>query len=379
MGGGMAVKGRAWQDLKVGAFVLAGLAMCAVAIFLIGDERRLFSRSVDFHTKFTDVQGLKGGAPVRMGGIDIGHVANVGYGKNPQDTTIYVDLDIVESEAGRIKTDCTAQIATKGLLGDKMIEVTKGTAKESVKPGGQIPGAEPDDILKKVNSMGDKAEAALENIRKVTESLADDKFQRDLREMIGNINTVTQQIAGGDGYPHRFLTDKNEAERISRTLDDLGQTSHELNATLRDTRNVIARVEQGPGFAHEVIYGGGPQKQVEQFGNAANEIALTLKGVRESDSLVHDAMYGGKGDGAQALANITAITADLRVIVAGVKDGKGTIGALLVDPSVYEDMKVVLGNVERNDVLRALVRYSIKQDEKKPGVQVGESGSSKPH
>ena len=48
-----------------------------------------------------------------------------------------------------------------------------------------------------------------------------------------------------------------------------------------------------------------------------------------------------------------------------------------VDPSVYEDMKVVLGNVERNDVLRALVRYSIKQDEKKPGVQVGETGSSK--
>src|SRR5215475_6355699 len=109
MGGGMAVKGRAWQDLKVGVFVLAGLAMCGLAIFLIGDERRLFSKSGEFNTKFTDVQGLKGGAPVRMGGIDIGHGANVGYGKDPQDTTIYVDLDIVSSEAGRIKTDCTAQ------------------------------------------------------------------------------------------------------------------------------------------------------------------------------------------------------------------------------------------------------------------------------
>ena len=53
------------------------------------------------------------------------------------------------------------------------------------------------------------------------------------------------------------------------------------------------------------------------------------------------------------------------------RQGKGTVGALLVDPSVYEDMKMVLGNVERNDVLRALVRYSIKQDEKKPEVQVG--------
>jgi phospholipid/cholesterol/gamma-HCH transport system substrate-binding protein len=68
---------------------------------------------------------------------------------------------------------------------------------------------------------------------------------------------------------------------------------------------------------------------------------------------------------------VTAMTGDLRTIVANVKAGKGTVGALLVDPSIYEDLKVVLGNVERNDVLRALVRYSIKQDEKKPNVEVG--------
>jgi phospholipid/cholesterol/gamma-HCH transport system substrate-binding protein len=46
-----------------------------------------------------------------------------------------------------------------------------------------------------------------------------------------------------------------------------------------------------------------------------------------------------------------------------VRAGKGTVGALLVDPSVYEDLKMVLGNVERNRALRALVRYSIKKDE----------------
>jgi phospholipid/cholesterol/gamma-HCH transport system substrate-binding protein len=33
-------------------------------------------------------------------------------------------------------------------------------------------------------------------------------------------------------------------------------------------------------------------------------------------------------------------------------------------------MKVVLGNVRRNDVLRALVRYSIKQDEAPPAAAV---------
>jgi phospholipid/cholesterol/gamma-HCH transport system substrate-binding protein len=58
------------------------------------------------------------------------------------------------------------------------------------------------------------------------------------------------------------------------------------------------------------------------------------------------------------------------------KAGRGTIGALLVDPSVYEDIKSLVGNVERNQVLRALVRYSIKQDEgQKPHAEV----KDKPH
>ena len=59
----------------------------------------------------------------------------------------------------------------------------------------------------------------------------------------------------------------------------------------------------------------------------------------------------------------------LRDIVRGVKQGKGTVGALLVDPSIYEDLKRVLGNVERNSVLRALVRYSIRRDEQAPEVK----------
>jgi phospholipid/cholesterol/gamma-HCH transport system substrate-binding protein len=182
---------------------------------------------------------------------------------------------------------------------------------------------------------------------------------------------VLQQVSGGEGYPHKFLTDKEEAARISRTLDSLQRTSAELDATLADARGIVTRVKQGPGFAHDVIYGDGPSKPIEQVGAAAGEVASTLKGIHDSDSLLHDAIYGGKGDGAAAMANVTAMTADLRTIVAGMKAGKGTVGGLLVDPSVYEDLKAVLGNVERNDVLRALVRYSIKQDEKKPAVTVG--------
>ena len=70
--------------------------------------------------------------------------------------------------------------------------------------------------------------------------------------------------------------------------------------------------------------------------------------------------------------------ADLRAIVADMPRGKGTVGALLVDPSIYDDVKTMVGNVSRNDVLRALVRYSIRQDEKKPTVEVTPPKDSTP-
>jgi phospholipid/cholesterol/gamma-HCH transport system substrate-binding protein len=364
------------RNVKVGLFVVVGLVFSGLVIFLVGGERRLFDPSIQFRAEFKDVAGLKPSAPIRMGGIDIGHVGDVGYGKNPEDTKIYVTLKVVKSEASRIKTDSRVKVITKGLLGDKMIEISKGS--EATLPPGSVIQLDPTkDVFEQASEVGKTAMGALDdvksataNVQKMTETLANDKFQQDVQESVASVNQVLKDVAGGDGYAHRFLTDKAEADRISRTLDNLNRAIGELTTTLGEVRQIAARVKTGPGFAHDMVYGDGPQKQVEQFGNAAQEVATTLKGVRESDSLVHDALYGGKGNGAEALANVTAITGDLRVIMSNIRAGKGTMGALLVDPSLYEDMKVVLGNVQRNDVLRSLVRYSIKQDEKKPAVEV---------
>jgi phospholipid/cholesterol/gamma-HCH transport system substrate-binding protein len=259
------------------------------------------------------------------------------------------------------------------LLGDKMIEITKGSSPDSIPPGGSIPGEEPTDLMSVAQGMTTKAESTLENIEKVSESLADEQLHKDLRQSVASLNKLMREVSEGEGYPRKFLNDPQEAERISNAVKSLDRVSGELALTLSDTRAILERVKSGPGFAHDVIYGAGPQPQIAQFGAAAGEVAQMLKGVRESDSFVHDALYGGKGNGAEALANVTAMSADLRAIVHDMRAGKGTVGALLVDPSIYEDLKGIVGNVGRNDILRALVRYSIKQDEKKPAVEVSPS------
>jgi phospholipid/cholesterol/gamma-HCH transport system substrate-binding protein len=357
-------------DLKVGLFVLLGLVLTALVIFLIGDERRLFVSSVTFHTKFGDVQGLNRGAPVRMGGVRIGSVSSVSYSDDSGDPTVYVVLSVVASEAPRIKTDSVVTIDNKGFLGDKMLSITKGAKGTPIPPGDWIPSEEPADMLGVVNRVASKAESAIVSFDEVMQALADEELHENLRGVVRSLNAAMFQVTDGKGYPHRLLTDPNEADRISRTLDNLDQSSEQLKGLLSEAQLAVHQVRTGPGFAHQVLYGDGPTKEIAQVGQAAEEIAVTLREIRKSDSFAHDLLYGGKGEGAGALADLGKVAADLRDIVRDMKAGKGTIGALLVDPSVYEDLKRVLGNVERNDVLRSIVRYSIKQDEKPPVVEV---------
>jgi len=359
------------KDLVVGLFVLAGIAFTAFTVFLLGDEKRLFETQMTLQTSFADVQGLKAGAPVRMGGIDIGTVEQIGYGDKPEDANIYVTMSIVRSEARRIKTDSKAAVQTRGLLGDKMVEITLGKEGGPIQDGASLPSEVPKDVFSRVDDIAKKADVVMGDVQKVSNELANEDLHRDIRETAASLNKISKQIAEGDGYAGRLIRDPAEAERISRAIEGFERTTGELSLTLRQTRAVVARVENGPGFAHDVVYGDGPTKAIAQLGFAAEEVGTTLKGVREGDGLAKTVLYGGDGGhGKNTLENLDHMTADLRDIVAGVKAGKGTVGAFLVDPSVYEDLKAVLGNVQRNDVLRAVVRYSITQDEKRPRVTV---------
>ncbi len=370
------------RETRVGGFVLAGLIVAGFIIFLIGDERRAFAPKRDFHVSFRDVQGLKIGAPVRLGGVDIGSVAKVAHSDDPRDDRLYVTLHIVGDEAGRIRDDTLAKVANKGLLGDKMIELAGGTAGHAVvPPGGTIQGQDPSDLsnlVGQVGSMTEHAQRILENLEVTSKSLSDEQLHRDLQGSARSMQIVLRSVAEGDGYVHRLLSDPKEADRLSHLVGTLDHAATELDATLTDVHALVARVEKGPGFAHEALYGESGKQALEGAGQAATELATALKGIREGDGLARALLYGGPGPAANLVTEAAAASADLHGLLADVRAGKGTLGALLVDPSVYEDVKRVLGDVERNDVLRALVRYSIKQDEKKPTARVPQGASPRP-
>ena len=354
------------REYKVGAFVLAGMVAVGGVVFMIGEERQLFKKKLEYETSFTDVQGLSAGSPARMGGVDIGRVLKVAYASESADRRIHVTIAVLSDQWQRIKEDSVASVEGKGLLGDKMLVISIGSAKKSsIPPGGHIGSVEPEDmaaIMGKIAGLTGKADKVIGNLERATESLADEGLHRDLRGAVASLNSVLGSVDRQEGYVGKVLSDPKESEHLSRVVDNLGRVTAELEQTVAGVNQVVGRVRTGPGLAHEVIYGEESSKAIAQFGGAADEVRVTLKGIREGNGVARSLIYGD--DSSQAMMqNLNAMSADVRQIVADMRAGKGTLGALLVDPSVYEDLKVVLGNVERNKALRALVRYSIRRDE----------------
>ena len=350
------------RQFKVGVFVIAGLVLTVAAIFLIGNTRNLWESKVGYRTAFKDVAGLKPGAPVRMGGLDVGQVTGLQHGKDPKDGRIFVSLNIEKKEAARIRTDTRATVGNKGLLGDKMIELSLGSPDApQLDPSQLMASEEPADMFAAANRVAAAAQQAIEKLEPLAQSLGDPKLAADIKGSAADMHALLDAMVHGDGTMHRLFYDHREADQLDQLLANTNVTTQRLNETLDDVKGITAQIKQGPGIAHAVLYDGEISKDTA---GTLSEIHLDLKAIRKGNGLAHALLYGD--DPSQhAMANLNAISDDLRAIVAGIRQGKGTIGGLLVDPTIYEDLKSAVGNVERNEVLRALVRYSIKADEQR--------------
>jgi phospholipid/cholesterol/gamma-HCH transport system substrate-binding protein len=355
------------RQIKVGIFFIVGIVMAMVGVILIGNTSQLWSPRTDFRTAFSDVAGLKPGAPVRTAGVDIGQVQDVAPSGDPNDLRIYVTLSITKKEASRIRTDTVARIVNKGLLGDRMIELSVGSATAApLTPDKLIASEEPADMFAAANRLAQQTQEAIAKITPLAQALGDPKFAADIKGAAEDMHSLLDAMVHGDGEAHRLLFDHNQADQIDGMIANLRSTSAHVDAMLADVQDITAHVKQGPGILHGVVYDGDMSKNAA---GTLDEIHQDLAAIRQGNGLAHTILYGDEGT-QHVMANLNAMSDDLRAIVQGIRQGKGTLGALLVDPTVYEDLRAAIGNVERNEVLRALVRYSIKADEKRPEPKV---------
>lgn len=352
------------SELKVGIFVTAALLVGGALVFVIGNQSALFASTVGYEAVFDEVSGLRGGSPVRIAGIDVGTVREVSFA---QEGRIRVRIEVREDAAAFVREGSVATIGSKGLLGDQLVDVSVGRG-DRIPPGGTIPSASPSLLTSFLGETGEEAEAVVRNVNVATAALAqtlsDPQVQEDIRALAHNLATLTRMVSENDGTVRRLMTDPALADDVHATVQSLQRTSGELERTVRSVRGITHEIERGDGTAHRLIYGDEGIQLVGNLASVAGELATVVRDVRTGDGNAHQLLYGDQaGD---LITNLTATSGDLRAIVADVRAGRGTLGGILVDPSIYEDIKRLVGNLERNVILRSLVRYSIREDEARP-------------
>src|SRR5579863_2644386 len=143
---------------RLGAFILATLAILATGVFVIGSKQYLFSSTYQLKAQFDNVVGLDAGGDVRVGGVHSGSVRSILLPHQPGGkVTVIMDLDKSTHEI--IKRDSTASIQTEGLLGNQFMAISFGSAgKPEVHDGDMIasqPPLEMADLLTKTDAILD--------------------------------------------------------------------------------------------------------------------------------------------------------------------------------------------------------------------------------
>src|ERR1700722_8122783 len=160
---------------RLGAFIVATLAILAAGIFIIGDRQYLFTSTYRLKAQFPTVVGLDSGAEVRVGGVHSGTVRQIELPKKPTDK-ITVLMDLQRSTHNIIKQDSIAAIETEGLLGNEYVSISFGSAQgQNVKDGDTIPSQPPlviADLIAKTNAILDSSKGAIDNVSVATANLS---------------------------------------------------------------------------------------------------------------------------------------------------------------------------------------------------------------
>ncbi len=344
-------------ELWVGIFVLASLVAGGAVLFIIGNQANLFTPKTEFEAAFKDADGLRAGSPIRIAGVDVGTVTEVHL---EDDGSTRIIFSIVRGADRLVREGSTAIIGSKGMLGDKQIDLSVGEG-PALEAGSRVRTEQPPgltDYVKTAGDLIDSAQRTLASVEKATAAFGDDSFSTDVKAMAANMAKLTNMATNEGSALGRLMTDQAMGADLKRGTAGMAQASVELSKTLREVQSMTAQARKGPGLLHALLYGEGGEEVVQHLGAATGELAATLRQVREGNGGLHQLIYSEEAG--QLVTDLAALSASLRTVGEGLENGEGSLGAMLADPSLYEDMKALVGNLERNRVLKALVRYSIR-------------------
>ncbi len=347
--------------VRAGLFIALGLLLFGLVVLLIGRERRLFDRQIAYHMSFENVEGLKRDSPVWLGGLEVGRVTRITFSPDLGDKRIDVQVEMSSRYKDRVRSDSVARVGSRGVLGDKAIDITLGTAQgDPTPPGGEIQSGTSGDIaslLKRGGEIIDNVTVVTRDLRTVASGYADPRLQKNLAATIASLASILGTVERGPGTVHALIYDGRTSRDVQALIARASDVAVQVDHAAARVDGILASAKDGRGALHALLYDPKGGEAIGHLGDAAEQLAVLVRDARESKTgAIHQLVYG---DAKDLFADLGRMANDLQSITSKVRAGEGTLGALVVDPSIYDDLRTILGNVKRNVILRALVRLTV--------------------
>jgi phospholipid/cholesterol/gamma-HCH transport system substrate-binding protein len=140
-----------WAKIRVIFVAVAALAILSVLVFLLTGGTLFQAKSV-LYLYIADATGLASGSLVRVEGIDVGKVKSVALsGSNQPGRVVKLTLQIEAQYLPFIPEGSYAQIETATAIGDKYINITRGTGATSTPPNATLPFRAQPELLETID------------------------------------------------------------------------------------------------------------------------------------------------------------------------------------------------------------------------------------
>jgi len=366
------------NEAKVGLLIFAAIIVFIAAYWFLRGFG-LSSATYPVYAIFSDAHKLDKGADVRMAGVKVGYVSDIGLTKNSQ-----ARVDMIIFNGTCVPSNSVARITTGGFIGDNYVDILPGTSHQCIRPHQRLASQEPMNYDKLVENVGTLVTQLQGSVKGLNSVLGDKKTIDSMKATIYNLQMTTSSandliksaqglVSGSSPTIRKTFANMEEATNnaalASRDLRDIinAEARPNAHAILAQVRETMANLNDAITDTRKLIQSfGGSTGKVDQIltnlNAAAEETNKTMQEADKTMTTLNEAAGGLrdittdkqlKADLQCTLANTAEATAQAKELVTSLNkrfgEGKKEIPAqkaAIPNPGISADALWIASNGE---------------------------------
>lgn len=273
-------------EIRVGIVVVLASIILVLGVMWF-QKFKLVEQRYHFYARFSEVGGLKSGNVIYINGVERGRVESVNLGADDVIVTMAI------REGVEVPENSHVSLQSVGIMGERFVAIKKGTTSTAIAPGDTIDG----------------------------------EFMMGLSEVMGSAGEILDELTLTSRNLREILATFSGEGRLQNSVDNLSVASENLRAITEENQPRLASA-------------------IESIDNVSTRMDSLIG--RHYASL--DSSLAGLGRTGQdietAVKNLSSASDDLKEITRRLRDGEGTMGKLLADDQLINNLNTTVQKLD---------------------------------